>query len=100
MKRRSQLPKMFATNDSTFPVAIFKAYLSHRPADLKNSGPFYLAVNHKPKTDVWYKMQKIGAKRIGENMKRIVRGTPVELAGKRLTNHSPRKTVVKAERVN
>jgi hypothetical protein len=39
MKRRGQLPKMFATNDSTCPVAIFKAYLSHRPADLKNSGP-------------------------------------------------------------
>ena len=44
MKRRGQLPKMFATNDSTCPVAIFKAYLSHRPADLKNSGPLYLAV--------------------------------------------------------
>ena len=37
----------------------------------------------------------MGANRIGEIMKRIVRGTPVEFVGKRLTNHSARKTVVK-----
>jgi hypothetical protein len=76
MKRRGELPKMFATNDSTSPVAIFKIYLFHRPADFKNSGPLYLAVNHKAKTDVWYKVQKMGANRIGEIMKRIVRGIP------------------------
>ena len=76
MKRRGELPKMFATNDSTRPVAIFKVYLSHLPADLKNSDPLYLAVNHKAKTDVWYKVQKMGANRIGEIMKQIVRGTP------------------------
>jgi hypothetical protein len=76
MKRRGQLPKMFATNDSTSPVAISKVYLSHRPADFKHSGPLYLAVNHKAKTDVWYKVQKMGANSIGEIMKRIVRGIP------------------------
>ena len=95
MKRRGQLPKMFATNDSTCPVAIFRSYLSHRPEKLKMSGPLYLAVKYKPKTKVWYKAQKMGTNRLGEIMKRIVRGTAVEQTGKRLTNHSARKTVVK-----
>lgn len=95
MKRRSQLPKMFATNDSKCPVSVFKAYLSHRPAKMKNSGPLYLAVIPKPKTDVWYKAQKMGLSRIGDIMKRIVRGSEAELTGKRLTNHSARKTLVK-----
>ena len=95
MKRRGQLPNMFATNDSTCPVAIFRSYLSHRPAKLKMSGPLYLAVKSKPKTKVWYKAQKMGTNRIGEIMKRIVRGTAVEQTGKHLTNHCARKTVVK-----
>ena len=32
---------------------------------------------------------------IGDIMKRIVRGTPVEATGKRLTNHSAKKSVAK-----
>ena len=95
MKRRGQLPKMFATYDSTCPVAIFRSYLSHRPEKLKMSGPLYLAVKYKPQTKVWYKAQTMGTNRLGEIMKRIVRGTAVEQTGKRLTNHSARKTVVK-----
>ena len=96
MKRRSQLPKMFATNDSKCPVSVLKAYLSHRPATMKNSGPLYFAVIPKPKTDIWHKAQKMGINRIGDMMTRIVRGSEVELTGKRLTNpHSARKTLVK-----
>ena len=95
MKRRGQLPKMFATNDSTCPVAIFRSYLSHRPEKLKMSSPLYLAFKYKPKTKVRYKSQKMGTNRLGEIMKRIVRGTAVEQTGKRLTNHSARKTVIK-----
>ena len=71
-------------------------YLSHRPATMKNSGPLYFAVIPKPKTDVWYKAQKMGVNRIGDMKKRIVRGSQVELNGKRLTNpHSARKNLVK-----
>ena len=95
MKRRGQLPKMFATNDSTSPVAIFRSYLSHRPEKLKMSGPLYLAVKYTPKTKAWHKAQKMGTNRLGEIMKRIVQGTAVEQTEKRLTNHSARNAVVK-----
>ena len=95
MKRRAQLPKMFATNDTRCPVAVFKSYLSRRPADLKNSGPLYLAIIHKPLTETWYKNQKMGGNRIVEIMERIVSGTSVASGGKRFTNRSARKTLVK-----
>ena len=62
---------------------------------MKNSGPLYFAVIPKPKTDIWHKAQKMGINRIGDMMTRIVRGSEVELTGKRLTNHSARKTLVK-----
>ena len=55
VQSRSVLPKMFATGESRYPVAVFKSYLSKRPEDLKFSGPFYLACIDNPTTDVWYK---------------------------------------------
>ena len=47
-KRRLVLPKMFATVGPRCPVALFKEYLSRRPAEIRKTGPFYLAVIDNP----------------------------------------------------
>ena len=52
-----------------------------------------MAVIERPKTEVWYKKQRLGS--IDQMMKNIVKSTPVALSGKKLTNHSARKTLVK-----
>ena len=94
MKKRAQKPRMFATGGNRCPVSLFKKYLSHRPLHLRSSGPLYLAIIQHPKTDVWYKDQKMGHNRLSDIMKRIVAETSFSHT-KRLSNHSGRKTVVK-----
>jgi len=93
-KRRSQRPRMYATNTDRCPVAIFKTYLARRPKELREKGPLYLSTISTPTSEVWYKRQKMGVNRIGEMMKRIIAGTSIE-GEKRLTNHSGRKTLIK-----
>ena len=92
-KKRSQIPRMYATGGERCPVKMFKELLFHRPESMKTSGPLYLSTIKNPQSTVWYKEQGMGKNRIGEIMKRIVENT--ELATKKLTNHSGRKTVVK-----
>lgn len=94
-KWRQVLPKMFAAGGPRCPVGLFKDFLSRRPPELGESGPFYLAVIERPKTEVWYKKQRLGIHSIDQMMKNIVKSTPVALSGKKLTNHSARKTLVK-----
>ena len=43
-KHRSVLPKMFATGGQRCPVELLKQYLSRRPQELRDKGPFYLAI--------------------------------------------------------
>ena len=43
-KRRQVLPKMFAAGVPRCPVGLFKDFLSRRPPELRESGPFYLAI--------------------------------------------------------
>ena len=94
-KRRQVLPKMFAAGGPRCPVGLFKDFLSRRPPELRESGPFYLAIIERPKTEVWYKKQRLGIHSIDQMMKNIVKSTPIALSGKKLTNHSARKTLVK-----
>ena len=54
-----------------------------------------MAVIERPKTEVWYKKQRLGIHSIDQMMKNIVKSNPVALSGKKLTNHSARKTLVK-----
>ena len=89
-KRRQVLPKMFAGGPRC-PVGQFKYFLSRRPPELRESGPFYLAVIERPKTEVWYKKQRLGIHSIDQMMKNIVKSNPVALSGKKLTNHSAKK---------
>ena len=66
-----------------------------RPQELREKGPFYLAIIENPKTNVWYKKQRLGVNSIDNMMKSVVKNTPLEKSKKRLTSHSARKTVVK-----
>ncbi|KAL9954446.1 hypothetical protein ACROYT_G041987 [Oculina patagonica] len=94
-KHRSVLPKMFATGGQRCPVELLKQYLSRRPQELREKGFFYLAIIENPKTNVWYKKQRLGFNSIDNMMRSVVKNTPIEKSKKRLTNHSARKTVVK-----
>ena len=82
---------MFATSGPRCPVQLFKQYLSRRPLEFRDKGPFYLAVIDNPKTKVWYKKQRLGVNSIEQMMK----NTPLETSSQLLSNHSARKTVVK-----
>ena len=94
-KRRPVLPNMFATGGVRCPVALFKEFLSRRPPELCQTGPFYLAVIERPKTTVWYKKKRLGVHSMDHMMKSIVNSTSVASAGKKLTNHSATKTLLK-----
>ena len=89
-------PKMFATEGERCPVALFDLYVSKRPLLMRNSGRFYLTPKQSVKSDVpWYTCTPVGKNTIGKFMKEIISGTPLENSGKKLTNHSGRKTLVK-----
>ena len=63
-KQRVVQPKMFATGGQRCPVKLFKTFLERRPEEMRNGGPFYLALNERPKTQVWYKRQRMGVNSI------------------------------------
>ena len=86
---------MFATGGPRCPVQFFKTYLAHRPKEMRNSSPFYLAIIDKPKSEVWYKKQRMGVNKIDSFMKNMALETELDVQGKTLTNHSVRKTLVK-----
>ena len=77
------------------PVELLKQYLSRRPLELRNKGPFYLAIIENHKTNVWYKKQRLSVNSIDNMMKSVVKNTALETSKKKLTNHTARKTVVK-----
>ena len=90
-KRRTIQPKMFATGGSRCPVQFFKAYLAHRPEEMRNSGPFYLAIIEKPKSEVRYKKQRMGVNKIDPFMKNMALESELDVEGRKLTNRSVRK---------
>ena len=63
-KQRAIQPKMFATGGPCCPVQFFKTYQAHRFEEMWNSGPFYLAIVEKLKSEVWYKKQRMGVNKI------------------------------------
>ena len=92
-KRRVVQPTMFPTGGQRCPVKLFKTFLERRPEERRNSGPFYLALNERPKTQVWFKRQRMGVNSINSFMKNMA--SQADIQGKKLTNHSARKTLVK-----
>ena len=47
---------------------------------------------------MWYQKQRLSIHSVDQMMKNIVKSTPVPLSGKKLTNHSARKTLIKKVR--
>ena len=96
-KHRDFQPRMFAVGGERCPVSLFKQFLTRRPPSLKTSGALYLSIksNRRPEDSVWFKSQPMGVNKINEMMKGIVADTSLESAGKKFTNHSARKTLVK-----
>ena len=86
---------MFATGGPGCPVQFFKAYLARRPEEMRNSGPFYLAIIEKRKSEVWYKKQRMGVNKIDSFMKNMALEAELDVEERKLTNHSVRKTLVK-----
>ena len=94
-KQRVTNPKMFATGDDRCPVRFFDLYTSKRPAELRDTGRFFLIprkLNWKCKN--WYDKRPIGHNSIATIMRKIVDGTPIS-SKKKVTNHSGRKTLIK-----
>ena len=90
-------PKMFATGGDRCPVGIFEFYVSKRPHELRTTGRFYLTPKHDCllSAHIWYKVTPVGKNKIGNFMKEMICGTEVEKNGKKITNYSGRKTLVK-----
>ena len=86
---------MFAIGGPRCPVQFFKTYLARRPEEMRNSGPFYLAILEKPKSEVWYKKQRMGVNKIDSFMKNMALEAELDVEGRKLTNHSVRETLVK-----
>ena len=95
--RRPALPKMFATGDERCPVRLFQLFMSKRPVELRATGPFYLAVKQsaRKEDDIWFMKSNLGKNQISSFMKSIISGTSAETSGKKITNHSGRKTTIK-----
>ena len=85
---RAVQPKMFATaGGERCPVMLFE--------EMKGSGPFYLTTISKPKSQVWFSRQRMGEHKIGQLMKDMaVKSGLTAASGKKITNHSSRKTCV------
>ena len=62
---------------------------------MRDSGPFYLTTISKPKGQVWFSRQRMGEHKIGQLMKDMaVKSGLTAATGKKITNHSSRKTCV------
>lgn len=99
-KHRLTIPKMFATNTDRCPVQIFKFYLSKRPFELRNNGPFYLSVIINPSSEIWYKKISMGINTINNLMKKMIKNSSLCDTDKKITNHSARKTLIKTLKQN
>ena len=92
---RAVQPKMFANGGDRCPVMLFEEMLARRPPGMRDSGPFYLTTISKPKGQIWFSRQRMGEHKIGQLMKVMaVKSGLTAATGKKITNHSSRKTCV------
>ncbi|KAK3734269.1 hypothetical protein QZH41_008856 [Actinostola sp. cb2023] len=85
-------PRMYATGNDRCPVRIFRAYLEHRPAEMRSpDSPLYLATVKNAKTNTWFKRQPLGVHSLGSFMKQMTANA--DIPGKH-TNHSARRTMI------
>ena len=88
--------RLYETGDDRCPVKLFRELIAHRPSSMKTSGPLYLAVIDRPKTNVWFKTGPLGVHSINNMVKRMKQNCPaLKSLPKKLTNHTMRKTAVR-----
>ena len=89
--------KMFEVKGSNrCPVRMFNFYISKRPKNLRETGRFYLSPKRSfVENDAWFTNIPVGKNKIAFFMKEISEGTSIEGSGKKVTNHSGHKTLVK-----
>lgn len=93
VKHRKTPQEMWATDGGPRdPVRLFEEFVKRRPLEMRNSGPLYLAIIQRPKTEVWYAKSRMGEHKLGSIMKTLAQ--TLRLDGKRISNHSTRKSVV------
>ena len=88
---------MFATGTDRCPIKYYKIFESHRPKESKRpSSPFFLAVNHKVwrGNATWYKVCPLGKNQIGKFLPDAAKSAGLEACGKKVANHSVRKTSI------
>ena len=88
---------MYASHDENYPVKIFLLFKSKRPESLRENGPLYLSPIDEPKTNVWFKTERIGVNSIDSILKKMKENSPLAsmIPNKKITNHSARKTSVR-----
>ena len=92
-KHRKTPQEIWATDGSSRdPVRLFEEFLRTRPSEMRTSGPLYLAIIQRPKTEVWYAKSRMGEHKLGNVMRTLAKTLNVD--GKRISNHSTRKSVV------
>ena len=84
-KPRPNDPKMFAVGGNRCPVRLFHLYVSKRPAELRNTGRFYLTPRPDKSFMEWYVHNPMGKNTIGKIMKNLVAGTQLETSRKQAT---------------
>ena len=67
-KYRKTPQEMWATDGgSRDPVRLFEEFLRRRPSEMRTSGPLYLTIIQRPKTEVWYAKSKTQTRQYYEN---------------------------------
>ena len=95
--QRAFQPKIYATNTARCPVSFYKKFRSHRPVEMNApESPFYLAVRHNRRSneEVWYMKAPLGKNEIGKFLSTAAKNAGLHREGKKVTNHSVRKTCI------
>ena len=96
-KQRSFQPKIYATNTARCPDSFYKKFRCHRPVEINApESPFYLAVRHNRRSneEVWYMKAPLGKIEIGKFLSTTAKNAGLHREGKKVTNHSVRKTCI------
>ena len=76
-------------------VKLLELLMCKRPAKFRTCGLLYLRPLKKKQPPLWYTEQRVGESKIKEFMKTIAKKAGLDNSGKRFTNHSVRKTLVR-----
>ena len=73
-KHRKTPQEMWATDGgSRDPVKVIEEFLRRLPSEMRTSGPLYLTIIERPKTDVWYAKSKMAEHKLGSIMRTLAK---------------------------